>query len=414
MARFQYIAVDEHGEEKSGTVEATATKTAVDLLRRQGLFVAELQTATSGAAERTGEGIPSISLSQALHNLRPVKKRDIIFFLQQTALMLRSGLTLLQALAVCQRQQGTKPRFSAAISRMCTAVQSGKSFSQALSAEGRLIPLIAVKLVENAEMSGELDMILDRIALHIQRNMELKGKLLTSLLYPAVVVVSSMAVVIFLVWMVIPKFAKFFAHRNVALPWATQFLVTISGFATSHVFFILLVVSLLTAGIVVLYVSETGRQKMDRGLLMLPVVGNLLTVGAMAMLCRTLSMLLHSGVTLLESLRMIPGIVGNRAIASCLKDAADHILSGKDLSGALRHPAIPTLVSQVVAVGERTGALVHVLDELSNFYDQELEERIKRMSAMVEPVMIIVIGGIVGFVYFAFFQAVFRLATGNK
>lgn len=134
----------------------------------------------------------------------------------------------------------------------------------------------------------------------------------------------------------------------------------------------------------------------------------------MAHIGRTLSILLRSGVTLLESLQITKGIVSNRAIAICMESAADQILGGRDLAGGLRHPAIPPLVPQVVEVGERTGALVRVLEELGHYYDRQLQMMTKRMSALIEPVLILVIGGIVGFVYFAFFQALFQLATAGR
>lgn len=421
MSLFNYVALEEGGTERKGDLEATDARSAAVMLRRQGLYVMELRALTPGEAGPLGDfaggvkraGGRLLSLRRTLGRLRPVGNRDRILFLQQAALMLRSGLTLVQCLEEASHTT-SKPRFAASLDRIGRAIRSGKSFSQSVAEEKTLFPPIVVKLIESAEASGEMDAILDQLAAHLEQKVEMRMNLLTSLTYPAIVVLVTLGVVTFLIVKVIPKFAKFFASRHAPLPWSTQLLIDLAGFAQSKGLFLLGGLAAALAALMAFYASPRGRHIIDRGILMLPVVGTLLKAGAMAHIGRTLAILLRSGVTLLESLHIVRGITGNREIAACLEDASEQILAGKDLAAGLRHPVIPPLVPQIVAVGERTGALVEVLEELGQFYDRQVQAMAKRMSALVEPVLILIIGGIVGFVYFAFFQAIFRLATAGR
>ena len=414
MPFYQYLALDEAGREHPGRLEAGDVRAAANILRGRSLYVVEIKDC-AGEISGTELSAGTSSHSQGVMNrilgiLRPIRERDQIFFLQQMALMLRSGLTLLQALEIC-RQQSQKYRLNTAIGRISTAVQSGKSFSQSVARERGLFPTIVIKLIESAEISGELDTVLDRSVTYLRQKSEMRRNLLSSLIYPMIVVLVGIGVAIFLIVNVIPKFAHFFMRKHVALPWATQMLMDLSEYARAYGVLILVFLGVVAAAVWSAYNTREGRMILDRGLLRLPVIGKLLTVGAMAHLSRTLSTLLRNGVTLVESLRIGHGAIGNRALSSRVEQAADQILKGREFAESLRDPLIPTLVPQVVAVGEKTGALDDVLSELGDYYDRELQASVKRMSVMVEPVLILIVGAMVGFVYFAFFQAVFQLAT---
>lgn len=414
MPQFSFTAVDEQGREQRGQLEAPDIRSAAATLRQQSLFVVELGGGSGTASNPTpGEGVHLDvgSAFRQLHGLLlPIRAKDRIFFLQQLALMLRSGLTLLQSLEVC-REHTSKPALADAIKRVAESIQSGKSFSKALAQEKILLPHLGIKLIESAEASGEMDTVLSQLATHLEQKQELRTTLLTGLTYPAIVLLVSIGVATFLVVKVIPQFSKFFAQRAVSLPWSTQLLLDISDYVITYGLPIFLVLLGTTLALSFAYTTERGRLSLDRIFLYIPVVGKLLTVGAMAQLTRTLSMLLNSGLTLLDSLRIVRTVIGNQAISSTLTRAAKEVLGGRDLASSLMNSTIPSLVPRVVAVGERTGALAHVLEELSEFYRRDLQARIKRMTTLVEPVLILIIGVMVGFVYFAFFQAIFQLAT---
>lgn len=409
MPVFQYTALNRQGQEVKGDVEAADQRSAVASLRGRALFVLNVNGTGGGAAE-TETGGQQYSM---LARIRPVFGQDYVIFLQQLALMLRTGLTVLQALEVCQ-EQTNKARFAYALERMRGAIQGGKSLSQAFAQEKSHFSRLLVKLLESAEASGELDVVLERAAEDLERKMEVRRKLLTSLAYPSVVVLSAIGVSVFLVWKVIPKFAAFFARRGASLPWSTQFLVDLSDWFANYGLYALAGVIVAIIAFVVSYMTKPGHFFWDRFFLSVPVIGKVLTSAAMAQSTQTLFVLLNSGVTLLDSLRIAGQVIGNQAIAHRFETAAESILKGNDLASSMKHPIVPAMIPHAVAVGERTGSLPPVLEKLSEFYDRDLQGRIRRMSALVEPAMILVVGGMVGFVYMAFFQAVFSLATAGR
>lgn len=409
MPLFQYVALNGKGQEVKGSLEAADPRSAASALRGRMLYVMQLSAGRAGVPSlpTTGSRLSLLGL------VRPVWTQDLIFFFQQLALMLQTGLTVLQALEVCE-EQATKARLRFAVRRIGDAIRAGKSFSQAMALESRLFSSLTVKLIESAEASGELDVVLGRVAADLEYKQDLKRKLLTSLTYPMIVVLTAVGVTTFLVWKVIPKFAAFFARRGMSLPWTTQLLLDVSAFVTRYGLTILCVFAATIGVLTLIYLTRRGRMALDRAMLMVPIIGKLLTVASMSRFCQTLCVLLNSGVTLLDSLRISSQVIGNRAIAARLEASSEQILKGQDLAGSLRSPVIPPLVCQVVAVGERTGALSPVLQKLGEFYGRDLEARIRIMSTLIEPVMIVIVGGIVGFVYFSFFQAIFQLAAGGR
>lgn len=288
---YNYIALDKEGREQKGDLEAPDSRSAAVMLRRQGFFVVELkrQHMTEDPSGMGGEDInPEAQkagdtsdindivgpVGKVLGRLRPVRDRDRIFFLQQAALMLRSGLTLLQCLEVATRTT-SKPGFAEALDRMSVGIRSGISFSQAITKEGRLFPPIVMKLIESAEASGEMDTILDQLAVHLDQKAQVRTNLLTSLIYPTIVVLVTIGVATFLIVKVIPRFAQFFASRNSALPWSTQLLLDISGFVIRYGLFLLVGLASGLVSLGLFYATPRGRQLLDRGFLMIPVIGKL-------------------------------------------------------------------------------------------------------------------------------------------
>jgi type IV pilus assembly protein PilC len=413
MPAFQYTALRSGGRKVSGTVEATDSSAAAAVLREQGNFILELnanRTAAARAAEGATEANGTGGVDITLRGLMPIRARDTVFVFQQLALMLRSGLTLLQSLQVC-RDQCSHPRLARVLERLANAVRTGSSLSQAMGAEGRVFSQVAVQLVRTAEATGELDTTLERIAEQLDRKLDLQNSLLTSLVYPTIVMLSAIGVVIFLAVYAIPRFQRFLANRNVALPATTQAMMDVVGFLRDNGIAVLAGAGAVSGIVLAVYLTATGRRRFHALFLRLPVVGKLLTSAAMAQLGRTLSALLRSGVTVLEGLRIVKDSTGNRALAAHLEGAADRVLRGQTVSQALRGRLVPRLVSEVVHTGEMSGSLDTVCDELGSYYTRDLEKRIRRLTALFEPAMILVVGGIVGFVYFSFFQVLFQLSA---
>ncbi|MDO9282581.1 MAG: type II secretion system F family protein [Methylotenera sp.] len=410
MPMFNYTAVDAKGKESKGAIQSADARAATAQLRSQSLFVVKIKENGPDKNAGEGEGLSKDVNFSSLSDLLSVPARDLVFFFKQMSFMLRAGLPVLQALQLAETQNNG--RLKNVITKMIKDIETGSQLSQAMAKHKEVFPLIAVNLMVAGETTGDIDAIFDRLATHLEKRVALKSQTINAMIYPAVVVVAAFGVVTFLVVKIIPAFAKFFAGRGRDLPPSTQFLIDASDFALKYGLYILGGILLMIIGIVVAYNQPMGRLRIDSFLLRVPVIGKLLTHGAIAELTWSLSMMLRSGLTVFDALKIASNVMANRLISTKLKAASALILTGRDMASSIKTPAIPELVTQMISVGERTGTLDHVLLELGVFYEAQLQVGVKRLSAMIEPALILVIGGIVGFVYYAFFQALFQLAKG--
>ncbi|HBP18478.1 MAG TPA: hypothetical protein DEA08_11935 [Planctomycetes bacterium] len=399
MASVAYLALDESGREVSGTVEAPHRGAAAAQLRGQGLFPLELQElGSSGSDEREG-----LDLSCGFST-----SGDRVLFLKQLGLMLRSGLTLLQGLDALART-GQRRGLREVAQRLSAAVQAGTPFSSALERE-RAFPALVAQLVRTAEATGELEVACQRAADYIDRRAALVYQLLSALCYPALVLLGACGVFWFMTTEVVPKFAAFLAGRGRTLPWTTQQLMDLSAFLVAHGATVLYGIAAALAALVLLWRTERGRAVLDRLLVRVPGLGHLLRTAAMAHLGHTLGMLLRSGLPLLEALRVLADSCGNRGYRAVFERAAERVVHGSSLAESVAHPTVTPLIQQLVGIGERSGSLDDVLEEAGRFYEERLQRLLRVLSGLVEPVVIVLVGGMVGFVYISFFQALFSLA----
>lgn len=400
MPDFDYVAVNAQGRESKGRVQAADTRAAAASLRQQGLFVVKMTEAQAASGLNQ-----EINLSFG----SPIKTRDMIFWFRQMAFILRAGLPVLQALEL-SHSQASNARLRQVIGKMVADIKNGHPLSQAMSNHPKVFAPLTVKLVVAGEFTGEMDAIVSRLGDYMEKKAALRAQTINAMIYPATVVLAGIGVAAFLVLKIIPQFAKFLLGRGKPLPPSTQMLVDISNFFINNGVYILAALGLGVFALVTMYNRPVGRFKLDGFILKMPVIGKLLTTGAMAQFNWSLGMLLRSGLTVLEALKIVADATGNKVISRHLEQAGKHILTGRDMATSLEHPAIPKLVTQMVAVGERTGTLDAVLNEMATYYEQLLEVQIKRLSSMVEPALILVIGGMVGLVYYSFFQALFSLS----
>lgn len=405
MPKFNYTAINAAGKETKGSMQAIDEGMVNNALREQGLFVVKI----SEAGLQSGSGLSQEFNWDSINQYRSVPKRDLVFFFKQLSFMLRSGLPVLQALQLSESQ--SKGRLRLVIRQMLTDIENGSPLSKAMSKHKEVFPVLAVNLMLAGESTGALDQVANRLATHLEKKAALRSQTINALIYPTIVVLAAIGVVIFLVWKIIPQFAKFLLGRGKKLPPSTQFLIDASNFALQYGLYIFGVVIFTIVGLILFYQTPQGRLTLDSAILRVPVIGKLLRFGAMAELNWSLSMMLRSGLTAYESLKICGNVIANRLISNKLFNASELILGGKDLSSSIKSNAIPDLVTQMTAVGEKTGTLDHVLHELGAFYEEQLQVGVKRMSAMIEPALILLIGGMVGFVYYAFFQAMFSLVA---
>lgn len=400
MAKFKYSAIYPDGIQRKGSIEAMDMDMATSALRQQGLFVATI----TKAGGLSGSG----GFKEFIGRNTSPKKSELIFFFKQLAFMLRAGLPVIQALEISVNQ--FTGRLHYAIKDMIGELQNGSPLSRAMRNQKQVFPSIAVNLMMAAESTGGLEAVAQRLATYLEKKAALRAQTITAMIYPAILLLASIGVVIFLVWKIIPQFAKFLIGKGKALPPSTQFLIDASDFAVRNGLYIFGTVVLLIVAIVLYYMTQQGRLALDRVVLKFPVLGKLLIHGAMAEFTWSLSMMLRSGVTVYDSLKTCGNVIANRYISNKIHYASEQILAGRELSQSLKGKEIPDLLVQMTTVGEKTGTLDQVLQELGLFYEERLAESVKRLTALIEPVMILIMGGLVGFVYYAFFQALFSLA----
>jgi type IV pilus assembly protein PilC len=397
--RVAYVALDDRGQEVQGGLDAPDLAGAAAALRGQGLFPIELGPGRAVApATSSPSGLPSF-----------VRTSDLVLFLSELGLMLRTGLTLLQALETLREVMGSRALRRCA-ERLSTAVQAGRTLSSALEDERRLFPPVIVHLVRMAEATGELDQAFQRAAEYLERRAALRQQVVTSLIYPSVVVTVAAGVFWFLTTRVVPKFARFLERRGGELPWTTQLLMDISTWMQAWGPSVLMALAGAMAALLIARRAPAGRAATDRALLSAPLVGGVVRTSAMAHLARTLALLLQSGLPLHESLTILGASFENVCYAEHVARARERVVQGASLAQSLEGPLVSPLCTQVVSVGERTGALDEVLNDLGSFYDRRLQALLRTLTGLVEPAILLVVGGMVGFVYLSFFQAIFRLA----
>lgn len=407
MSRFAYLCLDSKGMERRSELDAADAATARRALREEGLKVLQLAEASAG-----GLRSPLRAFAHNLSGLRPVRDADRAIFFRQMNLMLRTGHTLIEALSAAG-QLSEKPQMTRIIERIAEKIRRGNSLSTAADNEKNLFSPLAAKLIEAGEVSGELGMVFERLASLIDQRGEVRRQLTTALVYPGILILISIAVISFLVTTVIPRLATFFAGRGKSTPWAAQTLMDIADWFGRWGALAALAIVLTCLGLALLRKIPKIQMHIDRAVLAIPVIGETIVVAAMAQMTWLFSVLTKSRLTALESLRICAQSAGNAWHAIALEKAASSVLKGQSLALAFDSPAFPGLVRHMAAAGEKSGQMETVMESLGTHYQKALNARLKMLAAMFEPVLTVLIGGVVGFVYYAFFQAILTASAGG-
>ncbi|AGA89490.1 type II secretory pathway, component PulF [Thioflavicoccus mobilis 8321] len=404
MPVFEYLALDADGAERVGQVEAPDERAAAVQLREARIFALSIRDPAVSGRDESGLG------RLAPRRYLRTSQGDLVFLFRQLALMLRAGHTVVQALEA-NREMAVKFQLRNALGRMRDLIDDGGSLSRALAAEKRVFPPMVSKLIEAGEKTGEIEEILERLAEDMERRLDIKRQLITALTYPGLVFLIAVVVSAALVGWVIPRFAVFLTSRGKELPGVTQFLLDLADWFQDWGAIFGGGLGLFVFALLAAYTTRAGKRVIDTLLLKIPVVGGTLRSAALGQAASMLSMQLRSGITLLQSLSITAGVIGNQAFADAFAQAGERILSGQPLSLTLRVKVMPPLVRHMAAIGERSGELDTVMQALGEYYRKDLQVRVKVMAAWVEPVMILIVGGMVGTVYLAFFQAALKVST---
>jgi len=402
---FNYQANDAHGVETSGQKQAENQDLLVLALREQGLYPISISAALDSDEDALAEDDIRLQLQQ----LQPFTVSKKVFIFRQLALLLASGITLTESLdLVANMQHG---RIRALLTGINQDIKSGYSFSQALSKHEKIFTKMAVQMVLSAEASGELALTLDRISEHLERRAELKSQVINTLIYPVVTLVMAVGVFFFLVTGVVPKFAAFFAKTGRSIPSEMQSMIDISDFVINQWLLLVIFFSTLISLFIMLYRNESGRYLVDNALLKIPLIGGVISTGAMSQYSWSIASLLKSGLPVVETLQISAGLINNKAISTDIIHISEQVLQGQPLSRSIKQPHITRLIQHMTLVGERSGSLVDIMFKAALYYENELKSKAKAIGSMVEPVSILLIGGLVGFIYFGFFKAIFSISA---
>ena len=395
MASFAYVARDtSSGREIRSSVDAASEQAAIAALLNRNLLVVSIQEKI-GKKGRTGGGRVALA--------------DLVIFTRQLATMIDAGLAMVQSLQALA-EQTTNKVMRDVIKDVCTRVESGDSFSEALQKHPKAFTRLYVCMVAAGEKGGLLAEILARLAVYQENTARLRKKVKSAMMYPIVVTIVAILITIFLLVKVVPVFGEIFQSFQAALPAPTQYLINLSNFVKSYIILILLVGGGAVYGWLYFIKTKVGREFWDGRRIKLPIFGVIAHKICLARFSRTLASLIRAGVPILEVLNITSQTVGNVIMEKAIKTAALDIERGESISGALgKHAIFPSMIIRMVTAGEQTGKIDNMLERISDFLDEEIETTLSGLTALIEPILIVFLGVVVGGMVICMFLPIFKM-----
>jgi general secretion pathway protein F len=400
MEVFSYEATTRDGNVVTGTIEVENERLAIDRIQEMGYFPLKVKKASGG------EGFLD-RLSESLQG--GIKDRDIMSFTYQLGVLLEAGFTLDRSLGILAGLAGKK-KLRELIEELISQIRSGKSFSEALSKFPDVFPLFYTNMVMAGEAGGFLEETIKRLAVHLENAQGIKEEVRSAVIYPALLTIVGGSAVVVLLTFVVPQFTKIFEDMGEALPLPTVILLSISN-ALIQYWWVFLSVTIIGAVLLRRYFrSESGKRAWDRMKFRLPLFGKLFRETAVARFARTLGALLGSGVPLLNALQIVQGTLGSESIANTIAAVRESARKGKGISGPLaRSEIFPPIAVHMITVGEESGKLDEMFIKIADRFDTEVRTTIKRLLSLLEPVLILIMGVVVGFIVIAMLIAIFSI-----
>jgi type IV pilus assembly protein PilC len=401
MPKFAYEGRTAGGEVKKGKIDAADQSAARAQLRKMNINPTTLKASGGGEIN-----IPMPAF------LKPkVTTKDLVLFTRQFATMIDSGLPLVQCLDI-QAKQAANPTFREELSSIKESVESGTTFADALKRFPATFDDLYRNMIAAGEVGGILDTILNRLAVYLEKADKLKRQIKGALMYPLITVLVATAVVAILLLKVVPTFETMFADFGGALPAPTQFVIDLSKWLQANFIFIVIGIVGLIFGFRFMYRSAKGRLLIDKVSLKMPVFGDLLTKVAVARFCRTLGTMISSGVPILEALDICGRTAGNKVIENAIGKVRESISEGRSISEPLLETGVfPEMVCQMINVGEATGALDVMLNKVADFYEDEVDQAVETLTSMLEPLIMVFLGVVIGGLVIAMYMPIFSMAS---
>lgn len=404
MSVFDYKALNSQGDQVTGIIDADTTADARAKLRKRGIFPTEVVESDEKVDLRSDQAI-----SRLFHR---IKAGDVAVFTRQMATLLGSGLQLVQSLNALIDQLEKSP-LKRVIIKVRDDVNAGKSFGDALRRFPRVFTPLYINMIQAGEAAGALDVVLERLADLTEKSVKMRNHIRSVMVYPILVACIGVAVIVFLLVKVVPTITSIFAETQQALPLPTVILLNISDFLRGYWWAIIFIVG----GLYLLFTfwrkGLRGRQVIDRLKLRLPLFGPLIRKVAVVRFSRTLATLLSSGAPLIGSLGIVKNIVNNTSIAQSIEEAIEAIRAGQSVAGPFRKSRVfPPIVVHMISIGETSGALEPMLEKIAQSYEDEVETTVSAMTSLLEPIMIVTMGIVVGYIVLSILLPIFQMSQG--
>lgn len=399
MPIYVWKGKNSFGEKRKGEIEAVDEAGAVSQLKRLRIENPTIKIKPKDLLENIDFFKPKIT------------GKDIVIFTRQLSTMIDAGLPLVQCLQILGKQQANQT-FKKVLTTIQSDVETGTTLADSMRKHPKAFDSLYANMIEAGELGGILDTILSRLATFKEKSMALQKKIKGAMTYPGICLGISMVILTVILVFVVPVFEKMFKDFGSTLPAPTQLVVDMSNFFKSNIIFIILAVVVIMWVIKKIYKTEKGRLKIDHMVLWAPVVGPLVRKVAVSKFTRTLSTMLQSGVPILDALQVVARTAGNMIIERAVIRVAESIAEGRPIAEPLEESGVfPNMVVQMIHVGESVGALDTMLEKIADFYDEEVNQAVENLTAMIEPFMMVFLGGMIGGLVVAMYLPIFKIAS---
>lgn len=397
MATFAYEAREKSGKKKKGMLDATTQSAAIAELKKHGLIVLSIKEEKKSVLQK------EITIG------RPIKNQDFVVFLRQFATLIRAGVGLVDAIHTLASQTESKP-FRKALEDIETDIRNGIQLSEAAAKHPKIFEPLFLSMVKAGEASGNMEVILERLALFYEKTHYTKEKVKSAMTYPVVILVLAIGVTVYLLTNIVPTFVGMFQSLNAELPAITKFVLLISNSLVRVWYIYIIIIAFISFFFRIFVKTSYGRKVFDYVKLKMPIFGKLFQKSSLARMSRTLSTLFSSSVPILQALTIVEEVVDNRIIGKTLASAKDSLRKGRPLSEPLKKSWVfPPLVTRMIAIGEETGALETMLDKIADFYEAEVDNTVDKVKSLIEPIMIVILAILIGTIVLAIMVPMFDM-----
>lgn len=406
MAKYQFQARSLSGKIQTGYIDAKDEPEAKVRLRAKQLMPMTLKVVTNApGSKKSSQDIGALGAIFA----PKVKTKDLQIFTRQFATLINSGIPIVDALKILSESTSDQ-LIKEAIIQIKASIETGKKLSDSMKAYPRVFDDLYCNMIKAGEEAGIIDVILIRLSVYSEKNEKIKNQIKSAMTMPLVIVFAAVAVISGIILFIIPKFQELYKSSGKELPGLTQLLINASDGLRNHWLSIIGMIAVSAYFIISYFATKEGRQALDKFLINAPVIGDVVQKSSVARLSRTMSTLLSSGISMLESIDIAANTAGNHVIEEALKSCKESISVGRPFHLPLsRQKEIPQMVSQMVAIGEQTGALDAMLGKIADFYEDEVENSVRAMTSLIEPILMIVLGGAIGFILIAMYLPIFQM-----